>query len=156
MDYIDAFNPWRLIVASKKVPEIIEDAPVMGRPPHVPTEDTRQRVKNMVWSGFTLDKVAGLIGISEGTLVKYYRHEIDEANGHMMANIGQSIYQKAMNGDTTAMIFIAKTRLGWREKPTEIELSGKDGAAIAIEDKSALTTKLMAAVAAMKKSEDKQ
>ena len=135
-----------------------EDAPeatkkANGRPPHVPTDDQRQKVKSLIWAGFTLERTAQLIGIAEATLAKHYRPEIDEALGTMMANVGQTLYQKALNGDTTAAIFIAKTRLGWKEKPTEIEVSGKDGGPIEVEEKNAITSKLLGILGGAKKEQ---
>jgi hypothetical protein len=57
------------------------------------------------------------LGISEDTLQKHYRDELDEAASRGVANVASNLYSKAMAGDTTAMIFYLKTRGRWSEKP---------------------------------------
>ena len=62
-------------------------------------------------------------GIDEKTLRKHFRRELDTAAIKANAKIGGTLYNKAINGDTTAAIWWSKTRMGWKEK-SEIEHSG--------------------------------
>ena len=65
--------------------------------------------------------------ISEKTLRKHFAKELDQ--GEMKANIkvAQTLFKKAISGDTTSMIFWLKTRARWKESPQQVELTGKDG-----------------------------
>lgn len=68
--------------------------------------------------------IARSIGISDVTLRKYYRDELDNGTTKANAAVAQSLYKKA-TGDgssaVTAAIFWLKTRAGWKEK---IEVGG--------------------------------
>ena len=88
-----------------------------GRPAHVPTEETRALVKTWAQVGTTQPVISRELGISEDTLQKHYRDELDEASSRGVANVASNLYSKAMAGDTTAMIFYLKTRGRWSEKP---------------------------------------
>jgi hypothetical protein len=50
--------------------------PPMGRRRHKPTKATRDVVRRAIRAGFTLPKVAKLIGVSLPTLRLYYRNEL--------------------------------------------------------------------------------
>lgn len=84
-------------------------------PPHVPTDANRQAVQLHAMVGTTQENIAGLLGISVDTLAKYYRKELDTSLDMANAAVGGALYRKAINGDTTAMIFWMKTRARWRE-----------------------------------------
>jgi DNA-binding XRE family transcriptional regulator len=65
--------------------------------------------------GLTQRQIADLVEISPTTLTKHYAKELaygDQAN----ANVAKILYQKALNGDTTAAIFWLKARFGWRDR----------------------------------------
>jgi len=51
----------------------------IGRPPHEPTDDTRAEVRKLASCGATQGLVARVLGISEPTLRKHYREELDLA-----------------------------------------------------------------------------
>lgn len=65
-------------------------------------------------------------GIDDKTLRKHFRRELDTAAVKANAKVGGTLFNKAMAGDTTAAIFWAKTRMGWKEKQHH-EHSGPDG-----------------------------
>ena len=96
-----------------------------GRPPFEPTADERKLVEQMAAVGIPQESISLLVrdGIDEKTLRKHFRRELDTGAPKANAKVGGTLFNKAMSGDTTAAIFWAKTRMGWREK-TEIELSG--------------------------------
>jgi AcrR family transcriptional regulator len=102
-----------------------------GRPPHEPTEATRKQVESMAGFGITAADIAKTLGISETTLRKHYRDEIDLGTIKANSAVAQSLYKKALGdgaSSVTAAIFWAKTRMGWKET-TINEHTGKDGAA---------------------------
>ena len=112
----------------------------MARPRFDPTDDQRKVVKLMVAAGIPEGDIARVIGpkgISENTLRKYFRQEIEIGAIEANAKIAGRLYAIAcQSGDlksaTTACIWWTKTRMGWSEKKG-LEHTGKDGGPIAIE-----------------------
>lgn len=88
----------------------------MSRTPHKPTPATRQLVQLHTTVGTTQVHVAQILGIDLKTLRKHYRDDLDLSKAKANATIGGALFNKAKNGDTTAMIFWMKTQAGWREK----------------------------------------
>lgn len=88
----------------------------MTRKAHKPTAETQQMVRDHATVGTPQETIADLLEIDAKTLRKYYRTELDHSAAQANAAIGGALYNKALNGDTTAMIFWMKTRAGWREK----------------------------------------
>ncbi len=82
---------------------------------HVPTEATRRLVENFSALGISQLKLGEYLGISDNTLRKHYARELAEAETKANVRVAQSLYQSAVNGNTSAMIFWLKTRAGWRE-----------------------------------------
>jgi len=99
---------------------------IRGDQDHVPTEESRANVIKFSGAGLIQDQIAVLIGINDKTLRKYYRREIDLGKAKANYKIGGTLFNKAVDGDTTAMIFYLKTQAGWKEK-TEIDHSISGG-----------------------------
>ncbi|MGH2567523.1 MAG: hypothetical protein ACRDGA_04235 [Bacteroidota bacterium] len=57
--------------------------------------------------------IAKIVQCTGGTLRKYYRHELDTAEGAANAAIAQSLYRQAKRGNVTACIFWLKVRAHW-------------------------------------------
>src|SRR5690625_4191383 len=85
------------------------------KPPHEPTQATRQTVQMHTMVGTDQETIARVLGIDPKTLRKYYRDELDLAKAQANATIGGALFNKAKSGDTAAMIFWMKTQAGWRE-----------------------------------------
>ena len=96
------------------------------KPPHAPTDAQRQTVQLHTTVGTPQPVIARLLGITEKTLRKYYRDELDLAKAKANATIGGALFNKAKGGDTTAMIFWMKTQAGWKETSI-VEGSGPNG-----------------------------
>jgi hypothetical protein len=105
-----------------------------GPAPWTPTEDERRLVEHYVTLGYTQEQIASLMGKSVDSLARHCRDELDNGALKVNAKIGGKLFQKAMSGDTTALIFWCKTRMGWKEtsgldlnmrRPVEINLSRK-------------------------------
>lgn len=104
-----------------------------------PTAAERSIVEHYVALGYTLDQIASLMDKSPDSLQRHCRKELDNGMLKVNAKIGGKLFQKAMSGDTSALIFWAKTRLGWKETRVN-EHSGVDGAPIPMSfDLSGLT-----------------
>lgn len=65
--------------------------------------------------------------ISEKTLRKHFAKELDLGELKANVKVAQTLFKKAISGDTTSMIFWLKTRARWKESPQRVELTGKDG-----------------------------
>jgi len=68
--------------------------------------------------GIPQDSIARSIregGIDRKTLRKHFREELDTAAVKANAMVGGTLYNKAIAGDTSAMIWWSKTRMGWKE-----------------------------------------
>jgi hypothetical protein len=88
-----------------------------GRPQFKPTETERNQVEAMSGYGVPIEQIAALIrdGIDAETLRKHFKRELTTGKAKANAKIGQTLFQKATSGDTTAAIWWSKTQMGWRE-----------------------------------------
>lgn len=106
---------------------------LMARPTFKPTDEQRRQVEHLAAFGIPIEQMLCLVfdkngkPISENTLRKHFKTEL--ATGQVKANakIARTLFDKAVNGDTTAMIFWLKTRARWKESPQAMELSGPNG-----------------------------
>ena len=108
-----------------------------GRPPHVPTKESRRFVGALVTIlNLNHERVAAVMGLNPKTLRKHYRDELHRAKIEVDIAVGQTFVAKCLGGtgapgdernwrnaDTKALIWYTKTQLGWREK-SDVELSG--------------------------------
>jgi len=105
-----------------------------GRPFHVPTPETRAKVEALAGFGAPEVYIYGEIGISQNTLRKHYREEMDKGVTKANMQVVQSLFKKAIGNDqgsVAAAIFWAKTRLGWKETSAH-EHAGPNGGAIPV------------------------
>lgn len=87
-----------------------------GQKPHEPTAEKKQTVRMHAMVGTRHELIAEVLGICVDTLYKYYRKELDLSSSIANANVGGALYNKAISGDTTAMIFWLKTKAGFKER----------------------------------------
>jgi transposase-like protein len=123
------------------LPELAPDpAPVKrgrGRPAgsggHKPTAETRAIVERCCGSNWSHNDIARLLGISDETLRKYYREELDRGKGKCLARVEMAVIQVASDPDhrdfATMAKFFLKSKSNWTET-SRIEHTGADGAAI--------------------------
>lgn len=93
---------------------------------HKPTDLTRGQVEFAAAIGVTHENIARELGITTDTLVKHYGDELSLGRDRINTKIASALADKALSGDTTAMIFWLKTRARWQET-AKVELSGADG-----------------------------
>ena len=99
-----------------------------GRPSKLGKIDLRQ-VESLAALGLTDEDIALVLGIGERTLERYKKdpdfwHALKRGKIKADSQVAKRLYEKAMNGDTTAMIFWLKNRRPdrWRDRK---EISGE-------------------------------
>ena len=108
------------------------------------TPDMRETVSLARVMGMTAERIQKLIinpetdkPISSKLLYKHFKKEIQEGADILHNQVLKSLYNTAINGKgkeaTTAAIFLAKTKLGFKET-TVTELTGKDGSPVTFAD----------------------
>lgn len=108
----------------------------MAMPTHKPTPQMREQVERMAGFGFTIEQIALALDIGERTLYKYYENELKR--GHVTVNVKVvgKLFAATQRNDkaaVTAQIFWTKTRMGWRESPSSVELTGAGGGPVQAE-----------------------
>jgi hypothetical protein len=108
-----------------------------GPKPHVPTEQQRAEVRNMVSIlGLGAAQIAKVIGVGEKALRQHYAPELELSRIRLHGAVGQTFVAKCLGGtgaegdprhwtkaDTTALIWFTKTQMGWSER-TEVDVTG--------------------------------
>ena len=97
----------------------------VGRPPYLKKEEDAKMVEALAIAGVTQTLIAQIVKISEPTLRKNFRKELDTSKARANAVISQALFKKAKDGNVVAQIFWLKTQAGWKEKNYH-ELTGKD------------------------------
>ena len=87
-----------------------------GRPPHIWSETSAIRVRDMASNGVTQDTIARRLGISPTTLRKHYGSELDAGASEAHAAVERTLYSQAITGENTAAtIYYLKCQAGWKE-----------------------------------------
>lgn len=77
-----------------------------GRPPHIPTQENRNKVRLLLAFGWTDRRVAAALRITKATLRKHYFVELrhrDEAREALKASHLSMVYDAATKGNVGAM-----------------------------------------------------
>ena len=128
----DNDNHSQLVEMDNQSIETKEETAGKGRPPHLPTADTRIKVYTLSTVGTRHEDIASVLNISHDTLVKYYKEELDKGRIEANASVAETLFKQAKEGNTTAMIFWLKSRAKWKES-TQHEISGNaDGTPIEV------------------------
>lgn len=86
-----------------------------GRPPHFPTDKTRNQVEAMSSYGIPQEDISKVLGITRNTLIKHYRRELDVAEAKANAMVAGQLYKNCMSGKEASIFFWLKTRAGFKE-----------------------------------------
>lgn len=87
--------------------------------------EDRKTVEALAAFGIPSDKIAGILGISQPTLRKYFRTELDLGLEKANIAVAKTLFQMATSGEQPAATFFwLKTRAKWREVHT-IEHTGE-------------------------------
>src|SRR4051812_19712089 len=87
----------------------------MARPRWQPTPADREKIAMMTALGIPQLTICEIVGVTDKTLRRACRHEISTGQAQANTKVGKALFQKALGGDVTAMIFWLKCRAGWRE-----------------------------------------
>lgn len=98
-----------------------------GRPPWVPDETICARAFEMASRGLTVSQIADCLGVSERTVYDkqneypQFLQSIKRGRSFGINDVANKLYEKAMEGDNTAIIFYLKhrDRESWGEKHIE-------------------------------------
>lgn len=89
-----------------------------GRPQHIATVENRSKVKMLLAFGWTAERIAAAMGITQPTLRKNYFQELktrDTARAKLEASYKFRVFKDAMNGNASAqrlMMQIMERELG--------------------------------------------
>ena len=105
-----------------------------GRKAFTFTDAERKQVEALSGYGLPQEHIAALIrdGIHLDTLKKHFMSELVAGKAKANAQIGKTLFQKALGGDTTAMIWWSKTQMRWAETQ-KVELTGEGGGPVQIQ-----------------------
>jgi hypothetical protein len=95
-----------------------------GRPEFKVTPEARRTVEAMASFGIPEKSIASVVGCDEKTLRKYFPEEIAVSHIKANAKVAETLFNQAIKGNTTAIIFWLKCRAGWKEKH-EVQHSGE-------------------------------
>ena len=87
------------------------------------TDKDKQQVSVLAGLGLTRDQIALVMGMSDESVGKYFRRELDEGVAKANAKVAQNLFSIATSreqGSVAAAIFWMKSRARWRET-THIE-----------------------------------
>lgn len=87
----------------------------MAQEPHAPTKETRRQVQIAAGLGLPHEMIGALIGICDMTVRKYYDTELKLGKAESSKAVAGTLFDKAMGGDTTAMIWWTKAQMRWAE-----------------------------------------
>lgn len=98
-----------------------------------PNDADRDTIRTMAAGGIPQERIARCIGggITEKTLRKHYRLELDISSDRAIAVAVSNLFQQVQAGNLTAIIFWLKTRARWREVE-RIEHVGGDGGPVKV------------------------
>ena len=99
-----------------------------GRPAFIPTDTERKQVEALSGYGLPIEQIAVLVrnGIHVDTLRAHFATELISGKAKANGQVGKTLFQKVMAGDTTAAIWWSKTQMRWAETQKH-ELTGADG-----------------------------
>ncbi len=106
--------------------------PGAGRCALQPNETQRELVLQLSGFGFRHSDICSFIrdakgkSICEPTLRKHFSMELETGKLRAIAKVAETLYQKAIGGDTASIIFFLKSQAGWKDTQ-RVELTGASG-----------------------------
>ena len=93
-----------------------------GRPQWAPTDKDREMIRTMAAVGIPRDKICAVVRVSEKTLKRHCRSELETADAQANATVGSSLFEMATKGPASAVrlgaaMFWLRCRAGWAVEP---------------------------------------
>ena len=94
----------------------------VGRPKFVVTKEMCDKAERYASQGLTQEQIALALGIGQSTLYRNqnefveFGEAIKRGKGKGIQAVTNVLYNKALEGDNTSMIFYLKNRAGWQDK----------------------------------------
>ncbi len=113
-----------------------EQKPTPFKTPYRKTAEHQSVVEALAFMGVSRKTIGEYLGVSDYVIKNHYDSVIKHARTGMNVNVVRSLYQRGLRGDTAALIFWAKTQLGWKETQVreyvlpEISLVAVDGSVV--------------------------
>ena len=88
----------------------------MGRPPWIPTDEICEEARDMASRGLTISQISDCLGVSERTVYEkqndypHFLQAIKEGRSQGINKMTNALFDKAVGGDNTSMIFYLKSR----------------------------------------------
>lgn len=125
-----------------RIRDRIENPPKRGAPGHVPTPTTRRLVQHWTATGLSRVAIARLMGMNRDTLYKHYGFELDNGIEIANANVAANLYRIATSNTPSAagaaQYWLNRRSEAFRESAKRVEMTGKDGAPIQIDQRTAI------------------
>ena len=98
-----------------------------GRPAWIPTDEINNQAREMASRGLTVSQISDCLGISESTLYgkqneyKEFMDAIKKGRAEGLNKVSNALFEKATQGNVTAMIYYLKVRdkENWDENQPE-------------------------------------
>lgn len=95
------------------------------------TEKEREKIKALAGYGMSDQDIAHVVDISEATIKRRFRKELDEGRSIAKSAVQQTAYKMAVGGNCPAMtIFWLKTQCRWREVSSDEKTNETNAAPI--------------------------
>lgn len=90
---------------------------------YIPNDEHRAMVIALARISAPLKMMKDAIGLDEDTILRHYKKEVEETAVRSLAKVANTLFQRAMQGDNTCLIFWLKTRgLGLFRETTHVEI----------------------------------
>jgi hypothetical protein len=113
-----------------------------------PTDRQRHQIKIAIAAGLNPSGIAEILGLKLSTLERECSRELQAGAQEINSKVASKLFQKCMKGDTLALIYWTKTRLGWRET-SRTEHTGAGGGPIQTQNVTAEAEAFKAKIAAL-------
>lgn len=116
---------------------------------HAPTKKTRDTVCKLVACGLSVTEIAFVLGCGEHEVRSHYNDELAHGMAMVTGLVGAAMLKNALRGDTNAQRAFLQMRSRWTI-PQHVELTGKDGGPIEIENRKKTIARILGLVGGAK------
>lgn len=93
----------------------VKTAKKMGRPPYIPNDEDKDKVRILVIVGTPIKTICQILGIANRVLYRHYKKEIQLAAQEATAQVAANLFRMTKKNPAAAMFWM-KCKAGWREK----------------------------------------